>query len=154
MSEPIDPPDDAPFEAVRGDDASGKAPAAYRTIGEVSRATRLPHHILRYWETRIPQLRPLQRAGGRRYYRPEDVALVVRIDAMLRRDGYTIDGVQRVLAREVRRRPLHPAFSQQPEPVANAAPARASEAAARLLTDAVRSVRAAMAAALDRDSAA
>ena len=77
--------------------APEKAETAYRTIGELSRETGLPQHILRYWETRFPQLRPLQRAGNRRYYRPEDVALVRRIAAMLDRDGYTIRGVQQAL---------------------------------------------------------
>ena len=79
-------------------DASDKAARAYRTIGELSRETGLPQHILRYWETRFPQLRPLQRAGNRRYYRPEDVALVRRIATMLEQDGYTIRGVQQALA--------------------------------------------------------
>jgi len=74
--------------------ASDKAAGAFRTIGELSRETGLPQHILRYWETRFPQLRPLQRAGNRRYYRPEDVALVLRINAMLNNEGYTIRGVQ------------------------------------------------------------
>ena len=55
-------------------------------------------HILRYWETRFPQLRPLQRAGNRRYYRPEDVALVKRINLLLNRDGYTVKGVQKLLS--------------------------------------------------------
>ena len=77
--------------------APEKADTAFRTIGELSRDTGLPQHILRYWETRFPQLRPLQRAGNRRYYRPEDVALVRRIDALLNREGYTIKGVQQVL---------------------------------------------------------
>lgn len=81
-----------------------KAVGAYRTIGELSRDTGLPQHILRYWETRFPQLKPLQRAGNRRYYRPEDVALVLRIAAMLNDDGYTIRGVQQALMAE-RKRP-------------------------------------------------
>lgn len=80
-----------------------KAAGAYRTIGELSRETGLPQHILRYWETRFPQLRPLQRAGNRRYYRPEDVALVRRIAAMLTQDGYTIRGVQQQLLAERKR---------------------------------------------------
>lgn len=79
-----------------------KAAGAYRTIGEVSDQLGLPRHILRYWETRFPQLRPLQRAGKRRYYRPEDVALVQRIDALLNRQGYTIRGVQSLLSQERR----------------------------------------------------
>lgn len=77
-----------------------KAPGAFRTIGELSQEIGLPRHILRYWETRFPQLRPLQRAGNRRYYRPEDVALVRRIDGLLNREGYTIRGVQSLLATE------------------------------------------------------
>jgi len=79
--------------------ASGtpKAHGAFRTIGEVSEDTGVPQHILRYWETRFPQLRPVTRAGNRRYYRPDDIALVRRIDALLNREGYTIRGVQQVL---------------------------------------------------------
>ncbi|WP_414714271.1 MerR family transcriptional regulator [Sphingomonas sp.] len=82
--------------------AGDKAAGAFRTIGEVSRDTGLPQHILRYWETRFPQLRPLQRAGNRRYYRPEDVALVRRIDSLLNAQGYRIEGVQKLLAAERR----------------------------------------------------
>jgi DNA-binding transcriptional MerR regulator len=80
--------------------ADEKSENAFRTIGELSRDTGLPQHILRYWETRFPQLRPLQRAGNRRYYRPADVALVTRIDALLNREGYTIQGAQKLLAAE------------------------------------------------------
>ena len=75
-----------------------KAAGAFRTIGELSRDTGLPQHVLRYWEQRFPQLRPLTRAGNRRYYRPEDVALVRRIDRALNGEGYTIKGVQQLLA--------------------------------------------------------
>ena len=77
--------------------AEPKSAGAFRTIGELSAELGLPQHILRYWETRFPQLRPLTRAGSRRYYRPEDVALVRRIDQALNRDGYTIKGVQGLL---------------------------------------------------------
>jgi DNA-binding transcriptional MerR regulator len=77
--------------------AEPKSASAFRTIGELSAELGLPQHILRYWETRFPQLRPLTRAGQRRYYRPEDVALVRRIDQALNRDGYTIKGVQGLL---------------------------------------------------------
>ena len=80
-----------------------KAAGAFRTIGELSRETGLPQHILRYWETRFPQLRPLQRAGKRRYYRPEDVALVARISTLLNQEGYTIRGVQKMLSEERKR---------------------------------------------------
>lgn len=77
---------------------TGKAEGAFRTIGELSEELGIPQHILRYWETRFPQLRPLQRAGKRRYYRPADVTLVRRIHALLGQEGYTIKGVQKVLA--------------------------------------------------------
>lgn len=80
--------------------ALDKAAGAFRTIGEVSRDTGLPQHILRYWETRFPQLKPLQRAGGRRYYRPGDIALVERINTLLNQEGYTVRGVQKLLAAE------------------------------------------------------
>ena len=78
-----------------------KDAGAFRTIGEVSDETGIAQHILRYWETRFPQLRPLQRAGNRRYYRPDDLALVKRIDGLLNVEGYTIKGVQKVLASKV-----------------------------------------------------
>jgi DNA-binding transcriptional MerR regulator len=76
-----------------------KSEHAFRTIGELASDLGVPQHILRYWETRFPQLRPLQRAGNRRYYRPDDVALARRIHRLLNQDGYTIRGVQQLLAR-------------------------------------------------------
>ncbi|MGN6375057.1 MAG: MerR family transcriptional regulator [Sphingomonas sp.] len=82
--------------------ATDKEAGAFRTIGEVAEDTGLQQHVLRYWETRFPQLRPLQRAGNRRYYRPEDVALVRRIDRLINAEGYTIRGVQQLLAAEGR----------------------------------------------------
>ena len=75
-----------------------KAPDAFRTIGELSQELGVPQHILRYWESKFPQLRPLQRAGNRRYYRAADVALARRIHTLLNQDGYTIRGVQKLLA--------------------------------------------------------
>lgn len=75
-----------------------KSDQAFRTIGELAGDLGIPQHILRYWETRFPQLRPLQRAGNRRYYRPADVALAHRIHRLLNQDGYTIRGVQQLLA--------------------------------------------------------
>ena len=77
-----------------------KAAGALRTIGELAQEIGRPQHILRYWETRFPQLRPLTRAGNRRYYRPDDVALVKRIHHLLAHEGYTIRGVQKLLADE------------------------------------------------------
>lgn len=79
---------------------SDKAEGAWRTIGEVAAEIGLPQHRLRYWETRFSQLKPLQRGGQRRYYRPEDVELVRRIDRLLNHEGYTIAGVQKLLAGE------------------------------------------------------
>jgi DNA-binding transcriptional MerR regulator len=77
-----------------------KSAQAFRTIGELAKELGLPQHILRYWETRFPQLRPLQRAGNRRYYRPEDVALATRINQLLNHEGYTVKGVQKLLIDE------------------------------------------------------
>jgi DNA-binding transcriptional MerR regulator len=78
-------------------DSRSKSDQAFRTIGELAEELGVPQHILRYWETRFPQLRPLQRAGNRRYYRPDDVALARRIHRLLNQDGYTIRGVQQLL---------------------------------------------------------
>jgi DNA-binding transcriptional MerR regulator len=74
-----------------------KAPGAFKTIGELSSELGVAQHILRYWETKFPQLRPLQRAGNRRYYRPADVDLARRIHRLLNSEGYTVRGVQKVL---------------------------------------------------------
>ena len=77
--------------------AAEKAPGAFRTIGELSQELGVAQHILRYWETKFPQLRPLQRAGNRRYYRPADVDLARKIHRLLSQDGYTVRGVQQLL---------------------------------------------------------
>ena len=77
--------------------ASSKSVDAYRTISEVAEDLGLPQHVLRFWETRFPQVKPLKRAGGRRFYRPEDVELLRAVKALLYDDGYTIKGVQRML---------------------------------------------------------
>jgi DNA-binding transcriptional MerR regulator len=79
--------------------ASSKSELAFRTIGELAADLGVPQHILRYWETRFPQLKPLQRAGNRRYYRSDDVALARRIHRLLTQDGYTIRGVQQLLGK-------------------------------------------------------
>ncbi|MDY0960066.1 MerR family transcriptional regulator [Sphingomonas sp. CFBP8993] len=80
----------------------GKADGALRTIGEVSRETGVAQHVLRYWESRFPQLKPVQRAGNRRYYRPEDMTLIRRIDQLLNQQGYTVRGVQQLFDGEAR----------------------------------------------------
>ena len=74
-----------------------KAPTAFRTISEVADDLHIPQHVLRFWETKFPQLKPLKRGGGRRYYRPEDIGLLRRIADLLYTQGYTIKGVQRLL---------------------------------------------------------
>src|SRR5215212_5350183 len=77
-----------------------KGPDAFRTISEVAEEIDLPQHVLRFWETRFPQIRPLKRGGGRRYYRPDDVDLLKGIRHFLYGEGYTIRGVQRILKAE------------------------------------------------------
>ena len=75
----------------------GKDKDALRTIGEVAKATGIKAHVLRYWEQQFPMLKPLTRSGGRRYYRPEDVELVERIDRLVNREGYTLKGAKAAL---------------------------------------------------------
>jgi DNA-binding transcriptional MerR regulator len=77
--------------------AGNKDPGALKTIGELSEELGVAQHILRYWETKFPQLRPMQRAGNRRYYRPGDVELAHRIHRLLSEEGYTVRGVQKLL---------------------------------------------------------
>ncbi|MGN6496955.1 MAG: MerR family transcriptional regulator [Tsuneonella sp.] len=76
----------------------GKDAGALRTIGEVSAALGIKTHVLRYWEQQFPTLDPLKRSGGRRYYRPQDVALVQDIDRLVNREGYTLKGAKAALA--------------------------------------------------------
>lgn len=75
----------------------GKSEAAFRTISEVAEELDVPQHVLRFWESKFPQVKPLKRGGGRRYYRPEDVQLLRRIRDLLYSEGYTIKGVQKLL---------------------------------------------------------
>lgn len=74
-----------------------KAPNAFRTISEVADELHIPQHVLRFWETKFPQVKPLKRGGGRRYYRPDDITLLRRVSDLLYIQGYTIKGVQRLL---------------------------------------------------------
>jgi DNA-binding transcriptional MerR regulator len=83
-----------PREPLR---ATDKSPEAFRTISEVADDLDLPQHVLRFWETRFAQIKPLKRGGGRRYYRPDDVELLKGIRHLLYGEGYTIKGVQRIL---------------------------------------------------------
>lgn len=101
MSEPAEP--DATGPNATGANATGaarkgrKSASAYRTISEVADDLHVPQHVLRFWETKFPQIRPLKRGGGRRYYRPEDIVLLRRVGDLLYIQGYTIKGVQRLL---------------------------------------------------------
>ena len=74
-----------------------KASDAFRTISEVSTELDVPPHVLRFWETKFTSLRPLKRSGGRRYYRPDDVTMIIKIRDLLYKEGFTIKGAQRVL---------------------------------------------------------
>ncbi|MEH3146805.1 MAG: MerR family transcriptional regulator [Methylobacterium frigidaeris] len=89
--------DPAASEAPGAPGPAGKAPEAFRTIGEVAEELDLPQHVLRFWETRFSQIRPLKRGGNRRFYRPDDVELLQGIRRLLYGQGYTIRGVQRIL---------------------------------------------------------
>lgn len=133
-----------------------KSESAFRTIGELSAELGVPQHILRYWETRFPQLKPLQRAGNRRYYRPADVALARRIDKLLNHDGYTVRGVQKLLATGVADEvPVPPAPAATPEPAPAPAPppaARPARAAAETVAM-LRGLREALDRLLDDDDA-
>lgn len=74
-----------------------KSPEAFRNISEVSERLNVPAHVLRFWETRFNQIKPIKRSGGRRYYRPDDIALLQKIRDLLYSQGYTIKGAQQVL---------------------------------------------------------
>src|SRR3954468_19465068 len=89
---------DDPTEAGRP--RARKAPTAFRTISEVADDLHIPQHVLRFWESKFPQLKPLKRGGGRRYYRPEDIQLLRHIRQCLYQEGYTIRGVQKLLGGE------------------------------------------------------
>jgi len=101
MSDP-DPQDERKARPV------AKSATAFRTISEVSAELGVPQHVLRFWETRFPQVKPLKRGGGRRYYRPEDVELLRRIQRLLYEEGYTIKGVQKLLRESRSARPAAP----------------------------------------------
>ncbi len=118
-----------------------KSDQAFRTISELAGELGVPQHILRYWETRFPQLRPLQRAGNRRYYRPDDVALARRIHRLLTHEGYTIRGVQRVL--EAKDEPAAPKRDADSGP---SGPAPTAPAPAQ---DGLRAIRSTLAQALE-----
>jgi DNA-binding transcriptional MerR regulator len=124
-----------------------KSDLAFRTIGELASDLGVPQHILRYWETRFPQLKPLQRAGNRRYYRPDDVALAKRIHRLLNEEGYTIRGVQQLL----RKGGADAGESAAAEAAAPAAPTPANQHAP-FPADRLRAIRKLLADALEGES--
>lgn len=103
---------DEPVEPRRAVKSAG----AFRTISEVAEELEVPQHVLRFWESKFPQIRPLKRGGGRRYYRPEDVELLRRVALLLYQEGYTIKGVQRLL-REGQIKPERPAVMTETLPL-------------------------------------
>ncbi|HWU02456.1 MAG TPA: MerR family transcriptional regulator [Novosphingobium sp.] len=160
-------PDVACMQAAQGEDGldhaapnpphadTGKAADAFRTIGEVSNSLGIRAHVLRYWEEQFPMLRPLKRAGGRRYYRPEDMALVSTIDRLVHREGYTLRGARAWLeseakaARATARAQKHAEPAPQPAvmaPVVAAGPDRAEA-----LIEGLMAIRARLQRAVDTD---
>lgn len=117
------------------DEPRGKSDEAFRTISELAAELGVPQHILRYWETRFPQLKPLQRAGNRRYYRPADVALARRIHRLLNEEGYTVRGVQQVLSAGAEA--VETVEARAPEPASSHFPAQELRALRNMLADAL-----------------
>ncbi|KTR83366.1 transcriptional regulator [Novosphingobium barchaimii] len=128
----------------------GKAPDALRTIGEVTRVLGIRQHVLRYWEEQFPMLSPVKRSGGRRYYRPEDIALIAEIDRLVHREGFTLRGARQFL--ETGQGAASAKTARVPEAVTELSTAKLettvepSQLMARL-----HEIRAELASALDRD---
>ena len=123
MADLFDPPSVAAAE--RTGRRQAKSAEAFRTISEVAQELEVPQHVLRFWESRFPQVKPLKRAGGRRYYRPDDVVLLRRIRQCLYDQGYTIKGVQKLLREGALKHDLPP--PRPPAASAPTAPARGKE---------------------------
>lgn len=113
----------------------GKEEGALRTIGEVAKATGIKAHVLRYWEQQFPTLKPLTRSGGRRYYRPEDIALIERIDQLVNRQGFTLKGAKAAL-------------KEVPDPQAASQDARRTTSASGDVLEKLKAIRAELKAAL------
>ena len=109
-----------------------KSAAAFRTISEVSQDLEVPQHVLRFWETKFTQVRPLKRGGGRRYYRPDDIELLRRIRNLLYSDGYTIKGVQKLLREGAVKPDAKPARAGAPAEAAGGRPPRTGSERAEL----------------------
>ena len=128
----------------------GKAPDALRTIGEVAKALGIRQHVLRYWEEQFPMLSPVKRSGGRRYYRPDDIALIARIDRLVHREGYTLRGARKAIASRKSETPAIQVVQQQPAPAQSGEPSQLSmfDADSRAMIVELRTIRADLAAAL------
>jgi DNA-binding transcriptional MerR regulator len=111
VSEDATPPSQPP-------ERTAKSPTAFRTISEVADELGVQPHVLRFWESKFPQVRPLKRAGGRRYYRPDDIEALRTIKSLLHEQGYTIKGAQKLL--RARRRTAAGSAETAPEPAAEA----------------------------------
>ena len=140
---------------LTGSRRGGKSPGAFRTISEVSNDLEIPPHVLRFWETKFPQIKPLKRGGGRRYYRPEDVALLRQIRQLLYDDGYTIKGVQRLIKEGALKNTaqlgvataMEPDQQQQPQ---NSTTGSREKAALRSIVDELQSLRKLLSTVLDK----
>jgi DNA-binding transcriptional MerR regulator len=121
MADLFDPP---AAVAERASRRQAKSAEAFRTISEVAQELEVPQHVLRFWESRFPQVKPLKRAGGRRYYRPDDVVLLRRIRQCLYDQGYTIKGVQKLLREGALKNEAPP---PRPSAPPSPAPARGKE---------------------------
>jgi DNA-binding transcriptional MerR regulator len=138
-----------------------KSPEAYRTIREVADSMDLPQHVLRFWETRFPQIRPLKRAGGRRYYRPDDIERLRLIRRLLYDEGYTIKGVQKLFKEQgvqalaggapLREAPSAELAKDLAPPIRSAEIAREAEPSARLADDDLAALREALAEIVDAE---
>jgi DNA-binding transcriptional MerR regulator len=116
--------------AAAGSRRLAKSSTAFRTISEVASELDVPQHVLRFWETRFAQIRPLKRGGGRRYYRPEDVSLLKEIRELLYSEGYTIKGVQKLMRDgALRQRLSHGGAAEDADAAPEAAPPRPASSA-------------------------
>ena len=132
-----------------------KSPGAFRTISEVSNDLEVPPHVLRFWEPKFPQIKPLKRGGGRRYYRPEDVALLRQIRKLLYNDGNTIKCVQRLLKEGALKNPVQSGVGTANEPNEQKLPQNSTtssqeKAALRSIADELQALRKLLSNVLDK----
>ena len=140
---------------LTGSRRGGKSPGAFRTMSEVSNDLEVPSHVLRFWETKFPQIKPLKRGGGRRYYRPEDVSLLRQIRQLLHNDGYTIKGVQRLLKEGALKNTDQPGVvtaneSDKQKQPKNSITSSQEKAALRLIVDELQALRKLLSTVLDK----